>query len=251
VYNSCFDNIFIGKYITYLPTCHSTNDIASELVQKGLAEEGHIVITDFQTAGRGQRGAAWESTRGLNLTFSVCLQPDFLLVDEQFYLSMAFSLGIKDFLSSYTEDVSIKWPNDLYVGNKKCCGILIENAIAGLALKKSIVGIGLNINQQTFENPKATSLAEITQTTYDLKELLPALLTQLEKYYVQLKNGKKDQIRHGYIQAMYGFGQERKFRDASGEFTGIIEGISNSGMLIINKTNSHRTEYAMKEIQWL
>jgi BirA family biotin operon repressor/biotin-[acetyl-CoA-carboxylase] ligase len=251
VYNSCFDNIFIGKYITYLPSCHSTNDIASELVQNGTAAEGDVVVTDYQTAGRGQRSARWESTPGLNLLFSVYLKPDFLSVDAQFYLSMMVCLGVSDFLKKYTSEVYIKWPNDIYIKEKKCCGILVENSVAGKVIKKSIVGIGLNINQMKFTNPGATSLSESTQQIFDLKKIFPELLGALDRYYALLKNREFEIIKHNYLSTMYGIGVERNFKDASGEFKGRIQGISKTGMLVINKNDGTRSEYATKEIEWL
>lgn len=251
MYNSCFDNIFIGKYITYLPTCHSTNDIASELVQKGQLNDGDVVVTDFQTAGRGQRENKWQSDSGVNLLFSIYLKPEFIEIANQFDLSMAVSLGVCQFISKYVSNASIKWPNDLYIGDKKCCGMLIENTIAGSGIKKSIVGIGININQLQFETQRITSLAAATQSSYHLQELFPKLLASIEKNYLLLKNGHRDEIRKSYLNSLYGKGIKRTFKDSSGEFEGVIENIDQHGMLIINKGNNSFSAYGIKEIEWI
>ena len=122
--------VFVGKQLLYLPECSSTNQVAQDLYVQRRIAEGDIVIAGHQTAGRGQRNNAWESAPGKNLTFSLFLVPDFLFASEQFFLNIFISLAIRDFLAEYLPDnVSIKWPNDLYYAEKKICGILIESNI--------------------------------------------------------------------------------------------------------------------------
>ena len=118
----------------YLPSCHSTNEIAQNLLQ-GTVEEGTIVITDHQFEGKGQRGNVWQSEPFANLTFSMILKPDFLKAREQFGLTMSVSLGIKSVLEQYLPGpVQIKWPNDILFRQKKIAGILIENNLRGQEL---------------------------------------------------------------------------------------------------------------------
>ena len=140
--------LFVGQNIIYLPTCQSTNNEALQFLADGTAYEGDMVVTDGQTQGRGQRGNQWIAQSGQNLTFSLVLQPTFLLASEQFWLNMAVSLAVYDSLSPFIPaGLRIKWPNDIYVNDRKMGGILIENALQGYNLAHSVVGIGLNINQ--------------------------------------------------------------------------------------------------------
>lgn len=251
MYNSCFDNIFIGKYITYLPSCHSTNAIASEFVQNGQINDGDVVITDFQSAGRGQRGSGWESEAGKNLLLSVYLKPDFLQISNQFLLSMAISVSVRDFLEKYTKDVKIKWPNDIYIRDRKCAGILIENVIAGSNIRHSIAGTGININQLEFGHPRATSLAAETHSVYNLRDIFPELLASVEKYYLMIKKGQTSALKKAYTDALYGKNETRQFRDNHGTFEGSVEGVNDQGMLIMNKAGRQPSYYGMKEIEWL
>ena len=111
-----------------MPECHSTNSLLLDLTRKISQPEGTIVITKQQSRGRGQHGNSWESEPGKNLTLSLLLKPNFLAVKQQFYLTMAFSLGVCDFLTERSiGNVKIKWPNDILVNERKVAGILIEN----------------------------------------------------------------------------------------------------------------------------
>ncbi len=124
------------------------------------AEEGTVWVADFQTAGRGQRGNSWESSKGENLLFTILLRPDFVPVADQFSISQITALAIVKYLESKGLQPKIKWPNDIYINDKKICGILIEHTLSGANLSASILGIGININQMVFESdaPNPTSL---------------------------------------------------------------------------------------------
>ena len=149
----------MGHSLVFMPECHSTNDEASRLIQNSNVLEGTVVITGNQTAGRGQRGNAWFSEPGKNLTFSILIKPSFLSVKNQFYLNIAFSLGLFDYLKEVLKtEVKIKWPNDILVNGKKICGILIENHLQAQHIQHSIVGIGLNVNQHHHLLATATSM---------------------------------------------------------------------------------------------
>jgi len=181
--------LFIGQIIQYLPSCQSTNDEASALIAQSNPNEGFLIVTDNQMAGRGQRGNQWEAKSGQNLTFSLILKPSFLNATEQFWLNMAISLGIYDTLLPLVGDrLRIKWPNDIYVDTQKLGGILIENTLHGYSIAWSVVGIGLNINQTEFTYPTATSLQQQAPLpdAYDLPGLLSRLCETLEKRYLQL-----------------------------------------------------------------
>ncbi len=199
MYDPSPKTLFIGKKIIYLPSCHSTNDIAAELVHRADISEGAVVITDDQTAGRGQRGTEWVTARGLNFTFSLVLRPSFITAGEQFLLSQTIALGVRNYLSEFTNNVRVKWPNDLYVNNLKTGGILIENSLQGRRIAHSIIGIGLNINQPEFQSARATSLRLETGQVFDLSQQLPLLLQSLEHVYLRLRGGQFDALRREYL----------------------------------------------------
>ena len=128
----------------------STNTYLAALCQKEACAELTTVYSSFQSAGRGQRGNSWESEAGKNLLFSFVVYPEFLETHRQFYLSQVTALALHDVLSSYTEGISIKWPNDIYWKDKKICGTLIENDLTGIHISRSISGTGVNLNQERF-----------------------------------------------------------------------------------------------------
>jgi BirA family biotin operon repressor/biotin-[acetyl-CoA-carboxylase] ligase len=261
VYDPCSKTLFIGKKILYLPTCHSTNDIAAELVRQENLSEGTVVITDAQTAGRGQRGARWVTSQGHNFTFSLVLRPTFLVAAEQFLLSQAMALGVRRFVSEFTKEVRIKWPNDLYVNDLKLGGILIENAWQGTRMTHAVVGIGLNMNQTFFEGlssvatgesaPRATSLRLETGLMFELAVQLPSLLQSLEQAYLQLRAGQYEQIRNDYQAVLLGYGKKRKFRAGGQVFEGLVAAVTAAGRLCIERTDGTPQEYDIKEIEWL
>ncbi len=248
MYKSYPKTQFIGQKIIYLPSCHSTNDLAAESLRQD-APEGTLYVTDEQTAGRGQRGNEWKANTGENLTFSFIVHPTFLKATEQFRLSIAVSLGIHDFLTDVLHDqVKIKWPNDLYYRDQKLGGILIENLLSGTMLTGSVVGIGLNINQLTFPMDTATSLRQITGREYSLESLLEQLCARLEERYLQLKNGAYIRQKEQYLQRLYRFEEWHRFQDSTGKiFNGQITGVAEFGQLEVTTETGIRY-FDIKEI---
>ncbi len=218
-----------------MPVCHSTNDIAAEIIQSGNnVFEGMVIITDNQTAGRGQRGNVWEASVGENLTFSLILKPNFLKASEQFKLNVAVSLGVLDCLSEYIDDdLKVKWSNDIYFQNQKMGGILIENTLQGYQIGFSVIGIGLNINQTQFPVPNATSLRNVTTNPlkYDLSDLLSELLACIEKNYLAVKNGDYEVLKERYLSNLFRINEFHHFRKNGQLFVGKIVGIDESGQL--------------------
>ncbi|MBX2967255.1 MAG: biotin--[acetyl-CoA-carboxylase] ligase [Cyclobacteriaceae bacterium] len=241
----------MGHKLVFVPECHSTNDEAQRLLQQKGSPDGLIVITANQTAGRGQRGSAWISEPGKNLTFSIGLKPHFLDPAMQFHLSMAVSLGILDCLTSVLPfaEVKIKWPNDIMLNGKKTCGILIENQLVGQLMDRSVVGIGLNVNQVSFSFPQATSLAAENVKTFDLDALLSLLLEKLEARYLQLKAGEVEQIKHEYEQHLYWHDEIHGFLIDGQLISGIIKGITPQGKLRVLIDGVQR-QFAFKEISY-
>jgi BirA family transcriptional regulator, biotin operon repressor / biotin---[acetyl-CoA-carboxylase] ligase len=227
--------LFTGHQLVFLPQCDSTNRIAQDLVIKNKATEGCVVITGCQTQGRGQRGNTWEAAPNQNVTLSVVLHPGFLAIGQQFYLNICTSLAVLDlvqgFLPAHAADIKVKWPNDIYYGNKKLGGILIENTIRGKLLQHAILGIGLNINQISFAHPGAVSWQMITGKPYSLRAVVEGLLEKLEARYLALRQGKWESLKREYLQQLYRYQQEHFFRVEHQTVAGTILGIDAHGQL--------------------
>ena len=154
------NTLFVGKVLVELPRLTSTNLYAQELLSKSKPSEGTVISTSDQYAGRGQIGSGWESEAHKNITLTFIFYPAFLPIRQQFQLTQAISLGVKDCIEHFVpKNVKIKWPNDIYINDKKTCGILIQNTLSGAQISSSIIGIGININQTHFQTnpPNPTS----------------------------------------------------------------------------------------------
>lgn len=245
------NTLFIGKKLIFMPECHSTNSQALELCQQSHAPEGTLVITDRQTAGRGQRGNTWESHPGMNLTFSVILKPTFLAIKDQFLLSMITSLAIRDCLAAMCSDpVFIKWPNDILIKQSKICGTLIENQLIGEQFSYAVVGIGLNINQQQFNIPMATSLSLIVGKDFDLQDILEGLLSHLESRYLQLRQGRAQDLKEDYLKHLYRLNEHHTFQSGDDQFWGKILGIDDQGRLRVLIRDQEK-DFGVKEISFV
>ncbi len=224
--------LFLGKNLLFMPECHSTNSLALDLCQQSCPAEGTLVITDRQTSGRGQRGNSWEAEPEMNLTFSLILKPTFLAIKDQFMLSMAISLAVRDYLADLLkQSVGIKWPNDILVNEFKICGILIENQLAAGLLNYSVVGIGLNVNQQNFASPSATSISLLQGSATDLQTVLDGLTSALEARYIQLRQNKQAQLRDEYLANLYRRHKLSTFLAGGEPFSGEILGVDEHGRL--------------------
>lgn len=252
--NTIANTLFIGKVLLHYRALESTNLTAIEYLSKNTPSEGTTIYTYQQHGGRGQIGSKWESEPDKNVALSTILFPDFLPSRRQFLLSQTVSLAIYDFLSTYiTSNLRIKWPNDLYVGNKKIGGILIQNVLSGARLQSSVVGIGININQTVFlsDAPNPVSLKEITKETYHLDSLVEELCRAFDLRYRQLRAGKYEEIERTYLQRLYRYGEEAIFqRDNLGIFVGQITGIASDGKLQI-MTQKGMEEFALKEVRFV
>mgnify|MGYP003407842988 CR=1 FL=1 len=169
--------------ITRFKTLESTNQYLQNLLNEGIDIVDNIVVTDYQTSGKGQGKNVWESEDGKNLLFSIALDMSFLKAENQFILTQIVSVTMINVLKNYLpeESLSIKWPNDIYFNDKKIAGILIKNEIKGMMMGTSIIGIGLNVNQTSFDEnlPNPISMKMITGKDFDLDELLSAISHQL------------------------------------------------------------------------
>lgn len=236
--------------IYHLHYTTSTNDDARD----AKYHDGDIVWADFQTAGRGQRGHSWESRAGENLTFSVVLEPTFLPVAEQFVLLEAVALSLHDFFALHGVKTSVKWTNDIYVGDRKAVGILIEHSYSGGKLARTVVGIGININQTEFSEdiPNPISLSLLTGKKYDLEELLRSFEKCLAVRYSQLKNGEWDALQSDYHSVLYRRDEQHTYALPDGaRFKGIIRGVKSTGDLIVEHENGEKKSYLFKEIEFV
>ena len=241
----------IGHKIQWFDELDSTNDYASAIAKDSLSH-GVVVATHFQKAGRGQRGNQWESAPGLNLLFSVILKPHFLEVQKQFLLSKAVALSLCDVIADIVSGVSIKWPNDIYVNDKKVAGILIEHSFSSAMLDTSIVGVGLNVNQAKFAEsiPNPTSLMLEQGEVLGVKHLLQGICDALDKRYSQLFYDEKG-ISDSYIERLYRFGNVYSFKAGDKTFVAKIVGVRNSGELILETSEGKTFAYAFKEIEYV
>jgi BirA family transcriptional regulator, biotin operon repressor / biotin---[acetyl-CoA-carboxylase] ligase len=245
--------LFIGHPIKMLEQVNSTNSFALDLIRESPPAEGYVVWAKEQFAGRGQRGTAWSSEPGTNLTFSVILRPQFLSITDQFKLTKAIALGISGFVSHCLEDyanVKIKWPNDIYVKNCKIAGILIENVLEQSTLKYSVVGIGLNVNQVTFDPsiPNPISLKMLTGKDVDTEDCLKLLCSFIEKWYLVLRKTDYQQLDEAYHNLLYRKGIWSDYNLGGEIIKGEITGVSSAGHLVLNKKNDGNNSYDTLEV---
>jgi BirA family transcriptional regulator, biotin operon repressor / biotin---[acetyl-CoA-carboxylase] ligase len=230
---------FKSNLVHYLPSCHSTNEIAANLLAQGL-EEGSVIITNNQTSGKGQRNNIWESEPFLNLTFSIILKPNFLALQNQFQLTQVISISLASIIQERVPNmVKIKWPNDIYVDNKKIAGILIQNNVKSKEFEHSIVGIGININQTNFLTPIAVSLKQLGQKEFDLNKVLNDVLKAVSENYQELRNGNQNKINMEYRKLLYGLNEVKRFENEA-PFAGKIIGTDPLGRLLIETNNGVR-----------
>lgn len=245
--------MIIGSEFIYQPEITSTNIFAAGLLKKEKPAEGTVIHAGFQSAGKGQASNRWESEDGKNLLVSIILYPHFIKPEEHFLISMAVSVGIRDFVSRYHEGCMVKWPNDIYVKDDKIAGILIENTLLGNTIESTVAGIGLNINQTRFRSgaPNPVSLKLLTGKDYDLSECLTQLTAGLDKRYKQLVSGKNEEVRHDYLTSLYRYMEWHSFSSTAGKFTGRILSVKDSGLLQLEDHMAVIHEFAFKEVDFI
>lgn len=248
------DQLDNDRKIVRLEETKSTNSYLKELLKSQRLEEGFVVVADFQTAGRGQRGNSWYSEKGDSLLFSLLIYPKEIPANEQFIISRTISLAIKNTLDEFTDDIRIKWPNDIYWKGRKIAGILIENSLQRKVIKNSIIGIGLNLNQQVFppELSNPVSLRQITATEQDKDYILDMLLKEFFLLYRGLRRGKKQIIEDEYMLDLYRINGYYWFEDVNGKFRAKIDNVLPSGHLVLKTLEANEERmYAFKEIAFI
>jgi len=245
-------NIADKPRIIRIPETTSTSQYLRDCLQKQPLPEGSVVVAAHQTAGRGQMGNSWESDPGKNLLFSTFLSPEVIPANRQFIISQIAALSVQEVLSQYVDDITIKWPNDIYWKEKKICGMLIENDLTGYWIYRSVLGIGINVNQEVFRSdaPNPVSLKQITGQTYHPDEILDQFLQRFYRYYLELLQEKEEEIRSNYMQHLFRGTGYHPFREGDHLFEARIHCIEPTGHLILEDFSGVQTRYAFKEVSF-
>ena len=223
----------------------------TDSTNRWLKENGEgemVVMAAYQTAGKGCGTNSWESERGKNLTFSMLIHPEDIPANRQFHITEAVSVALCETLEAYIYNkVEIKWPNDIYVEDKKICGVLIENRLQGAEIKDSIIGIGLNVNQRVFKSdaPNPVSLYQLSDLETDLDELLIRFLTEFDSAYQCVTTPI------AYRQRLYRKGKDALYRDQTGTFTAKLMNVSSDGRLLLVDQDGSERRYAFKEVEYI
>ena len=235
----------------------STNTYLRELGGGDPAYDYEVAVATFQTAGRGQKGNSWESEAGKNLLFSILAHPGNLKVREQFYISEAIALAVSDSVMDVigpgcAADVSVKWSNDVYWKDFKMAGILIENTLQGDRILDTVVGVGLDVNQEVFvsDAPNPISLKNITGREFDLNALLKEIIDRFIGYMEQPAD-KRPEVDQAYRDRLYRREGYHKFRDEKGQFLANIEGIRPDGCLMLLTDKGEHRVYEFKQVQFI
>ena len=251
-----YDRLGQVMKIELFDTLPSTNQYC-ELLNLEKTEEFTVIVARTQTDGIGQRGNHWEAEPGKNLTFSMVLKPTWLSVADQYQLTKAVSLGIADYLTPHISEgdkrVRIKWPNDIYVDDKKICGILISHRIAGGHIAASIVGIGLNVNQEVFPSwvPNPTSLKLLTGQEWALEEVLDGLLNNIANRYSELRNSPIGALDTPYLQLLLRKGEKALYGYQGNTIAATLLDVNRYGHLQLVTDKGEQLSCQLKEIQFL
>lgn len=238
----------------HLPETESTNLYAKAI---DTQDDLTLITTDHQTAGRGQRGNTWESEAGRNLLFSIILKPLSIPAAQQFVISELISVAICETLSQYTPGIRIKWPNDIYYRDHKLCGILIEHDLEGIHLSRSIIGVGLNVNQAEFisDAPNPISLFQILGHEVEREELLTRIVnhfvTLYEQYIAQDEALDRNTLHATYTTLLYRRNEEASYRDAQGPFTATLRNVAPDGRLLLEDKQGTLRSYLFKEVAYI
>lgn len=231
------NTLFIGKVFLTFSALASTNTYALELLGHEKPVEGTVIHAENQTEGRGQMGNRWLSDAGKNITLSVIVYPQFLPAKQQFQLNEAIALAVRDCVAKYVEKpVIVKWPNDVYIEERKVAGILIQNTLSGAQIQSSVIGIGINVNQRDFaaDLPNPTSISLEKNAPCNIKEVINELLYRIETRYLALKQGHTQAMHDEYLSHLYRYQKPARYWCADGRLiNGQIVGVDSHGRLLI------------------
>ena len=242
-------------YLFKLNAIDSTNSYLRKMSKKGGLEKWTVVSTEFQSEGRGQKGAVWKSEKGKNLMCSVLVPMKGFKARDQFLINCAASLGIYNALVKYNlPKLSIKWPNDIMSVSKKLGGILIENTLMHDEINQTIIGVGLNVNQLRFSEdlPFAVSMKQLIHKDLDRDVLLNEIIESIQLQFDFIFQKKNKELWQEYDKCLYRKQAAHMFEDQQGQkFMGIIQGVSQQGMLLVENEEQIVKAYNFKEITYL
>ena len=222
-------------------------DSTMHWLREQVGADDMVVWADYQTAGRGCDTNTWESERCSNLLFSMLLHPTAMPARDQFRISMAVSVALREMLSHRADAFTIKWPNDIYWMDYKISGILIENRLQGSHIIDSIVGVGLNVNQKCFlsDAPNPISLRQIVGQDFNCEQLLHEFLACFEHTL------GRNTLSTDYENSLYRRGKWAEYADQTGCFEAMLEGVEADGRLVLTDTSGCRRTYAFKEVRFI
>lgn len=235
-----------------LPKVDSTNNYAMAMIKKGVRSGIQPVLALEQTGGKGRRGKRWNSEVAENIMVSIPVEMNWLPLTRQFELSVAVSLACYDLFSSFIlANLFIKWPNDIFINDSKAGGILVENLVKGTLWQWAVVGIGLNINQKSFDNYdfKATSLFKETNRSFDIISLTKELLSLLDKRIIAVSKGQFSKMLEEYNDHLFAKNKQVNLQKEEQVFITKIKSVSQSGQLITEDTTEHL--FSFDEITFL
>lgn len=237
--------------IIRLKEIDSTNRFLRELKDE-QEDEMVVAVADFQTAGKGQGSHTWESEAGKNLLFSIKVNPRWVPVRQQFLLSMAGAIAIKEALETYVDGITLKWPNDVYWNDKKISGTLIETSIDSKGIKTCIFGIGINVNQEAFHSdaPNPVSLRQILGHEVDKDELLQKVIEGFRRYYELLRRADYMDVSGIYHLSLYRRKGFHRYEDADGDFEGAFVEVEDDGHLILHDKQGVIRSYSFGELKF-
>ena len=232
-----------GRFFLFDPLCRQRKQS-----NKKEPSPSVCVVAEYQTAGKGCGSNSWESERGKNLTFSMLIHPEALPANAQFHITEVVSVALCETLELYiNKKVEIKWPNDIYVGDRKICGILIENRLQGSTIKDAIIGIGLNVNQRVFlsDAPNPVSLYQLTGQETNRDTLLNRFLEAFERV------SQSNTTCIDYRERLFRKGKEGLYEDETGRFTARLTDVLSDGRLQLVDSEGQTRIYAFKEVQFI
>jgi len=232
---------------------NSTNLYATQMVSELPEKVPFWIRTDDQYEGKGQGSHTWVSQPGLNITGTLVIFPDQLEASDQFTLSKTFSLAIACFLELFIDEVKIKWPNDLYAGDKKIAGILIETAIMGKYISHAVLGVGVNINQKIFPSdiPNAVSVSILTGLDHNLPDLEQLLIESFLNQYRMMEATRFNEINDQYINRLFRYNEWAYYRALGKTLYGKITGVNEYGHLMIETGSGLVESFAYQEVEYI
>jgi BirA family biotin operon repressor/biotin-[acetyl-CoA-carboxylase] ligase len=247
------ERLFMGRHLIRLDSVGSTNNYAATLLGENVPE-GTLVSAREQTDGRGQRGNIWLSEAGKNLTLTYVLRPGFVFVTDQFLLNKAIAIAVARTaeLINPGSFIRIKWPNDIFLDNRKLAGILVETSVKGSQIVSCLAGIGMNVNQVQFPEGSGNpiSLAIELERELELEDVMNLLSKQMEVNYLRVKAGQRERICSDYDSLLWKRGEVHDFIREGKPFPAKVICVDDMGRLVVEDDSGVEHAYIHGAIQW-